>query len=65
MPKYITQQTINDNCIRSFKLDMKEDIDTLLQHTANDDNPNYSYDKLKAILFKITQKHSQRKGKVQ
>ena len=57
MPKYITKQTINDNCIRSFKLDMKEDIDTLLQHTVNDDNPNDSYDKLEAILLKTHTKN--------
>ena len=31
--KYITRQLITDNSIRSFKLDMKKDIDTLLQHT--------------------------------
>ena len=65
MPKYITKQTINDNCIRSFKLDMKEDIDTLSHHTTQDDNPNDSYDKLEAILLKNhIKKLSQRKGKV-
>ena len=51
-PKYITRQLITENSIRSFKLDMKEDIDTLLLHTSLDDNPNDSYDKLEAILLK-------------
>ena len=36
---------------------MKEDIDTLLQHTANDDNPNDKYDKLEFILLKIHTKN--------